>query len=179
MNEFSTPALPAWQGFYYIIGSSGAALIGIQFVVITLIANMRLRPTSDSISAFCNADRNASSQRLAGLCHHERSMAFALSDVDCARDLRFWRSCVLCNRTPPRSSPNILQSRVGRLVLVRSVAVQHLHYAHDRRCVPANYWPGRSVSNRNCGLGPAAGRNSQCMGFRNAYCYEIGRRPIT
>ncbi|MEN6438972.1 MAG: hypothetical protein ABFD97_10355 [Syntrophobacter sp.] len=52
MSELASSALSAWQGFYYIIGSSGAALIGIQFVVITLIANMRLRPTSDSISAF-------------------------------------------------------------------------------------------------------------------------------
>ena len=52
MGELASPALSAWQGFYVIIGSSGAALIGIQFIVITLIANMRLRPTSDSISAF-------------------------------------------------------------------------------------------------------------------------------
>jgi hypothetical protein len=35
-----------------MVGSSGAALIGIQFVVIALIANMRRRPSMDSISAF-------------------------------------------------------------------------------------------------------------------------------
>ena len=38
--------------FYVIVGSSGAALIGIQFVVMALIANMRERPTADSLSAF-------------------------------------------------------------------------------------------------------------------------------
>ena len=46
------PPLSEWQSFYVIVGSSGAALIGIQFVVITLIANMRERPTADSLSAF-------------------------------------------------------------------------------------------------------------------------------
>ncbi len=44
--------MSAWGNFYVIVGSSGAALIGVQFVVITLIAAMRMRPTPDSISAF-------------------------------------------------------------------------------------------------------------------------------
>jgi hypothetical protein len=33
-------ALAGWQNFYVIVGSSAGALIGLQFVVITLIANM-------------------------------------------------------------------------------------------------------------------------------------------
>ncbi len=52
MNEFASPTLAAWQSFYVIVGSSGAALIGIQFVVITLIGAMRLRTTHEAISAF-------------------------------------------------------------------------------------------------------------------------------
>jgi ABC-type transporter Mla maintaining outer membrane lipid asymmetry permease subunit MlaE len=52
MSELASPAQSAWQSFYVIVGSSGAALIGIQFVVIALIANMRQRPTTESISAF-------------------------------------------------------------------------------------------------------------------------------
>jgi hypothetical protein len=44
--------LTKWQSFYVIIGSSGAALIGIQFVVVALIANLRMRSTAESISAF-------------------------------------------------------------------------------------------------------------------------------
>ena len=52
MPEFADPRLTAWQSFYVIVGSSGAALIGVQFVVITLIAGMRRRATPESISAF-------------------------------------------------------------------------------------------------------------------------------
>ena len=52
MTEFANPQLTAWESFYVIVGSSGAALIGIQFVVIALVANIRKRTTADSISAF-------------------------------------------------------------------------------------------------------------------------------
>lgn len=45
-------AIRSRQGFYLIVRSSAAALIGIQFVVITLSANMRRPATADSISAF-------------------------------------------------------------------------------------------------------------------------------
>src|SRR5262249_31592242 len=41
-----------WESFYVIIGSSGAALIGIQFIVVTLIASMRRRPPIESVAAF-------------------------------------------------------------------------------------------------------------------------------
>lgn len=41
-----------WESFYVIIGSSGAALVGIQFLVVTLVANMRRRPPPESVSAF-------------------------------------------------------------------------------------------------------------------------------
>ena len=33
-------ALAGWENFYVIVGSSAGALIGVQFVVITLIANL-------------------------------------------------------------------------------------------------------------------------------------------
>ncbi len=52
MADFADPRLTAWQSFYVIVGSSGAALIGVQFVVITLIAGMRRRTTAESIGAF-------------------------------------------------------------------------------------------------------------------------------
>ncbi len=52
MIEFAKMELSAWQNFYVIIGSSAAALIGLQFVVIVLIANMRKRAWADAISAF-------------------------------------------------------------------------------------------------------------------------------
>src|ERR1051325_8456050 len=37
------PELKEWESFYVIVGSSGGALIGLQFVVLTLIAE---RPTA-------------------------------------------------------------------------------------------------------------------------------------
>jgi len=44
--------LTAWESFYVIVGSSAAALTGLQFVVIALIADSRTRATSGEISAF-------------------------------------------------------------------------------------------------------------------------------
>jgi hypothetical protein len=38
------PALAAWASFYNIVGSSAAALTGLQFVVIALAADRRLAP---------------------------------------------------------------------------------------------------------------------------------------
>jgi hypothetical protein len=45
-------ALSTWESFYVIVGSSGGALIGLQFVVITLIADRQRLATLDSVSAF-------------------------------------------------------------------------------------------------------------------------------
>jgi hypothetical protein len=47
-----TSALSAWESFYVIVGSSGGALIGLQFVVITLIADRQRRATSGGLGAF-------------------------------------------------------------------------------------------------------------------------------
>lgn len=44
--------LVAWESVYVIIGSSGAALTGLQFVVIALIADARRQSTSTEIAAF-------------------------------------------------------------------------------------------------------------------------------
>ena len=46
------PLLTTWQNFYVIIGSSAGALIGLMFVVITLIAGTRMRRSSEPIAAF-------------------------------------------------------------------------------------------------------------------------------
>jgi hypothetical protein len=46
-------ALSAWENFYVIVGSSAGALIGLQFVVITLIATMpRVAGTAQAGAAF-------------------------------------------------------------------------------------------------------------------------------
>ena len=44
--------LSDWANFYMIVGSSGGALIGIQFVVITLVAERSKEATPESIGAF-------------------------------------------------------------------------------------------------------------------------------
>jgi len=50
MAEHSS-ALALWESFYVIVGSSGGALIGLQFVVITLISD-RLNASMSSLNAF-------------------------------------------------------------------------------------------------------------------------------
>jgi hypothetical protein len=44
--------LTAWESFYVIVGSSGGALTGLQFVVIALIAETQQRATFREIDAF-------------------------------------------------------------------------------------------------------------------------------
>jgi hypothetical protein len=51
MPETAT-VLKAWESFYVIVGSSAGALIGLQFVVITLIAESRMRSTGHELAAF-------------------------------------------------------------------------------------------------------------------------------
>jgi hypothetical protein len=48
----SAGVLPSWESFYVIVGSSGGALIGLQFVVITLIASRRDLARAGAMSAF-------------------------------------------------------------------------------------------------------------------------------
>ena len=52
MEEAARSPLIAWESFYVIVGSSGAALTGLQFVVIALIAEARVRATARQIEAF-------------------------------------------------------------------------------------------------------------------------------
>ena len=51
MHETTAPLLTAWESYYVIVGSSGAALTGLMFVVITLV-NDSARRTSGAIAAF-------------------------------------------------------------------------------------------------------------------------------
>jgi hypothetical protein len=52
MEEAARSPLAAWETFYVIVGSSGAALTGLQFVVIALIAESPRRSTGREIDAF-------------------------------------------------------------------------------------------------------------------------------
>jgi hypothetical protein len=44
--------LAAWDSFYVIVGSAAGALIGLQFVVVTLIAQRPVRASPDGSAAF-------------------------------------------------------------------------------------------------------------------------------
>jgi hypothetical protein len=53
LQETATSSvLSAWESFYVIVGSSGAALTGLQFVVIALVHDMRAPTSSETIDAF-------------------------------------------------------------------------------------------------------------------------------
>ena len=46
------PQLTEWETFYVIVGSSAAALTGLMFVVITLIADLEAQRSSGALAAF-------------------------------------------------------------------------------------------------------------------------------
>src|SRR2546423_1105504 len=54
MQEAALSPLVAWQNFYVITGTAAATLTGLMFVVITLIAGVRVRTSSpsDAVSIF-------------------------------------------------------------------------------------------------------------------------------
>lgn len=52
MMEVTAHPLTAWESYYVIVGSSAAALTGLMFVVIALVAEVRTNSTEGEISAF-------------------------------------------------------------------------------------------------------------------------------
>ena len=51
MQEVIVPAFAAWESYYVIVGSSAAALTGLQFVVMELAADARAS-SNDTVDAF-------------------------------------------------------------------------------------------------------------------------------
>src|SRR3979409_1895279 len=52
MEAATQSSLIAWDSYYVIVGSSGAALTGLQFVVMALVAEAGTRSTTREIDAF-------------------------------------------------------------------------------------------------------------------------------
>jgi hypothetical protein len=52
MQQATVPLLSGWANFYVIVGSSAGALTGLQFVVVTLIAEARVEASMQEIRAF-------------------------------------------------------------------------------------------------------------------------------
>ena len=44
--------LVAWRSFFVVVGSAGASLTGLQFVVVTLMTESRMEPSSRTLDAF-------------------------------------------------------------------------------------------------------------------------------
>jgi len=52
MTDTVPAALAGWESYYVIVGSSAAALTGLQFVVIALINDLHTRASGDTLGAF-------------------------------------------------------------------------------------------------------------------------------
>jgi hypothetical protein len=52
MNEAARTTFAAWSDFYVIVGSSAAALTGLQFVVIALVNDLRAPASEQTVAAF-------------------------------------------------------------------------------------------------------------------------------
>jgi hypothetical protein len=52
MHDTAPSVITAWANFYVITGSSAAALTGLMFVVITLVAGDRSRTTHEGVATF-------------------------------------------------------------------------------------------------------------------------------
>lgn len=52
MERSAHAVLSQWETFYVIVGSSGAALTGLMFVVLTLAADSNVPRTPDTVNAF-------------------------------------------------------------------------------------------------------------------------------
>jgi hypothetical protein len=51
-ESLASTLLTRWENFYVIVGSAAAALTGLQFVVIALVAQTRLRTANGGVDAF-------------------------------------------------------------------------------------------------------------------------------
>ena len=73
-------ALAGWENFYMIVGSSAGALIGLQFVVITLIAGTPTarEPTPKPTGRLFHAQRRPLRSGALRLSHRKRSLGGAL-----------------------------------------------------------------------------------------------------
>jgi divalent metal cation (Fe/Co/Zn/Cd) transporter len=52
MEPSAHSVLSQWESFYVIVGSSGGALTGLMFVVVTLVADANVPRTPDTLNAF-------------------------------------------------------------------------------------------------------------------------------
>ena len=136
MEEAARLPLVAWESFYVIVGSSGAALTGLQFVVIALVAESRKRSTLKEIDAF-------GTPTIVHFCAVLLVAAIlsapwrGLLTVSIAGGVRSRRCVLWINRLEAYAAPERLQSGICRLAVACGAAAQRIRVAADRQYLPS------------------------------------------
>ncbi len=179
MQEAVLSPLATWQTFYTIIGSAAATLTGLMFVVVTLIAGVRVRVSSPSeafatfntpnvvhfgaallVAAILSAPWQAlwNAGLLLGLC--------GLGGVTYV--------VIVVRRVRRQTDYDGLSTGVGRLAVAYGLAAGLLHCSPRRGdCAPGQ--SGASTVRHRCGDGAApVHRHPQRVGQRDLHC----RRPL-
>ena len=129
MSE-SVGVLSSWESFYVIVGSSGGALIGLQFVVITLIAGRRNLAHGGRARAHSGRRRSCT---LPARCSCSAIMSAPWTSLGILSivllGVRGRRAGLQRHRGPPRPSSDGLRAGPGGLDLARGAAVRQLRGA--------------------------------------------------
>ena len=94
------PELDEWESFYLIVGGAAGALIGLQFVVMTLIAERPPVRTAESSAAFGHPDDRPFQRRVASVGCAARAMANHHLSCSSLGSRGPGRSDVRCTRRP-------------------------------------------------------------------------------
>jgi hypothetical protein len=155
----SASALTSWESFYVIVGSSRGALIGLQFVVITLIAGSRYSTNAGALGAF----GTPTVVHLTGALLVSAFMSAPLSSL-----VPLSVALGICG---------LGGLAYGAIVIRRAVC--QLRGA-DGECRPAVHRsPAGVVRHRLCGARSAAHRHPQRLGYGNAHRRLQRRRRVT
>src|SRR5713101_7112217 len=156
MQEAGVSFLTTWQNFYTIIGSAAATLTGLIFVVMTLIAGVRVRVSSPSGGIAAFSTPNVVHFRLALLVAAILSapwqalwhagLLLSLSGLG-GGDLRH-------HRAPAGTPSDGLLTGAGRLAVVYGLAARLLHRP-PRRGDAAPRPSGTGTVRHRCGDGAA------------------------
>ena len=146
--------LAAWDNFYVIIGSSAAALIGLQFVVIALLAETKWRTSTKEVDAFATPT----------IIH----FAAALLERH-SRPLRMCWGGIRRRGHSAATANNKLQTGAGGLDLARDASAYRVHAARRRFSRARSTPDGVALRRRRCGVAAAVHRYPQCVGYRHLY----------
>lgn len=123
-------ALSGWENFYVIVGSSAGALIGLQFVVITLIADTPLgHGAAQAGDAFCDADHRSLRSRTAAGGASKRPLARDCSGCGSLGAAGFQWGSVRCHRGSSFPATDRIQARIRGLVVSCSATVCRIRNA--------------------------------------------------